>query len=316
MTGRVEICGWQVESALPLPELPPVEGPIRPEPDLTIAFGSVPDELPGISFKGPLLQVGSDGACRLAIPCGLVFLVDPEGRRVTIATALPPESPTIRAFLLGNVLSLVCLRRQLLPLHACCIGVPTAKGEVAIAFTAPSGSGKSTLASAFVGQGCRLLADDLTVLSHRAGEGMRALPTFARLRLWRDAMERFRYPTETAERVRDETEKYSVSMSAAFCREPLPLAAIYHYARVEDERHAEFRPVQGIEGTARFLEAIYQRRSLLCAAANDRAAHVALITQAVGAIPEHWMLTQPTGLAKLDDLVARLIGRHRAATAA
>lgn len=310
MTVRVEICGWQVESALPLPELPPVEGPLSPEPDITVAFGEIPDELPEPSFKGPLLQVGSNGTTRLGLPLGLTFLVDPRGRHVTIATSLPPDSPAIRAFLLGNVLALVCLRRGALPLHASCVGVPTAKGEVAIAFAAPSGSGKSTLASALVARGCRLLADDLTVVSHRPETGIHVLPTFPRVRLWRDAMERFGHAAEACERVRYEMEKYSVPMMGAFTRRALPLAAIYHFSRVDDERHAELRPVQGFEATARFLDAIYQRRGLFHAAAADRAAHMALITRTVGAVPEHWVLAQLSGIERLDGLVDRILSAH------
>lgn len=315
MNSRVEMCGWQVLSALPLPELPPVEGPLSPEPDITIAFGDIPDELPEPSFRGPLLQVGSDGATRLGLPLGLTFLVDPRGRHVTIATKLPADSPAIRAFLLGNVLALICLRRGALPLHASCVSVPTAQGEVAIAFAAPSGSGKSTLASALVATGCRLLADDLTVVSHRPETGIHVLPTFPRLRLWRDAMERFGHPPEACERVRDEMDKYSVPMMGAFTRRALPLAAIYHFSRVEDERHAELRRVQGFEATARFLDAIHQRRALFCAMAADRSAHTALIARAVGAIPEHWMLVQQSGIAQLDTLVARILGAHGAPAA-
>lgn len=309
------MCGWQVESALPLPELPPVEGPYSPEPDITISFGDVPDELPEPSFKGPLLQVGSDGATRLGLPLGLTFLVDPRGRQVTIATKLPADSPAIRAFLLGNVLALICLRRGALPLHASCVGVPTAQGEVAIAFAAPSGSGKSTLASALVARGCRLLADDLTVVSYRPDTGIRVLPTFPRVRLWRDAMKRFGHAPEACERVRDEMDKYSVPMMGAFTRRALPLAAIYHFSRVEDERHAGMRRVQGLEATARFLEAIYQRRGLFRAAAADRAAHMASITHIVGAVPEHWMVAQQSGLERLDTLVARILDAHGALAA-
>ncbi len=309
MTPRYELCGWQVESELPLPELPLVEEALSPRPDLTIRFGEVPESLPDLSFSGPLLQVGSDGTSRLALPGGLTFLVDRAGQQITIATKLPAGSPAIRAFLLGNVLGLVCLRRGGLPLHACCIALPTPEGEVAVAFTAPSGSGKSTLASAFVAHGCRLLADDLAVVSAGAA-GVQVLPTFPRLRLWRDTMDIFGHSVEGSERVRDEMEKYSVPMGRAFARKPLPLAALYHYARVEDDRHAELRRARGIDATARFLDAIYQRRALLCAAAADQATPMALITRTVGAIPEHWVLAQPNGIARLEQLVERLIGKY------
>ncbi len=308
----MEICGWQVESALPLPELPAVRGPLSPQPDLVVDFGAVPDRLPDPVFDGPILQVAQDGTCRIGIARGPAFLVDPSGSQVTIATDLPPESPVIRAFLLGNVFAIICLRRGVVPVHACCIRVPSANGDVAIAFAASSGSGKSTLASAFVRRGYHVLADDLTALSQRPDGEVWALPSFPRVRLWPDTMERFQYPVAACERVREGMEKYAVPLTEGFGRTPLRLAAVYHFSRVEDERHAGLRPLQGLHATARFMQAVYQHRILARAAAHDRPAHISRATRMAGGIPQHWSLAQPSGLGRLDGLIDRLVGLHGA----
>ncbi|MFD2264706.1 hypothetical protein ACFSM5_17510 [Lacibacterium aquatile] len=304
MTPRLELCGWQIESSLPLPELFLAKGPLRPKPDFVICLGGIPSTLPDLIYKGTLLQLSRDGSCRLTIPDVATYMIDAQGSQITIASDLPPESPAIRAFLFGTIFALLCQRRQVVPLHAACIRFPRPDGDVAIAITARSGTGKSTLASAFAKRGFQLLADDLTALSH-SSDGVWALPTVPRLKLWRDTMDAFKFPPDSFERVRIEMQKYLVPLTESFARSPCRLTAVYHYSRVEDERHAILQPVKGLEAIANFSQSLYQN-AILARATQNPSGYLGQVTRMAGAIPSHWKLTHASGLERLDKLIDRI----------
>lgn len=251
------LCGWRVASALPLPDLLPWTGDGRAA-ELTIDLGPVPQRLPELVVDRPLLQVSADGTCRFAIPGVAAYLVDPDGERVIIDTALPPDAPDIRVFLLGTVFAILCFRRGLLPLHASCVRI----GDGAVALAGHSGAGKSTMAAAFLGRGHAVLADDVTVLDIAAPGGPRVLPAFPRLKLWRDVMKRMGLSANGLERTRAELNKFHLPIEDGFCGDELPLSAIFHIERVEDPRHAGTHRLSGAEGVAAVGRDLY-RRSLM-----------------------------------------------------
>lgn len=252
------LCGWRVASALPLPDLLPWTGDGRP-PDLIIDVGAVPERLNDLVINQPLLQVAADGACRFDMPGVAVYLIDPGGGRVVVDPALPPEAPDIRVFLLGTVFGVLCYRRGLLPLHASCVRI----GNGAVALAGPSGMGKSTLAAALLRRGHAVLADDVTVIDAAAPGGPRVLPTFPRLKLWRDAMNRLNYRTEGLERSRPELDKFHMPVVDEFCAQPLPLSAVFHLdSDVSAVRGAPQR-LTGPEAVARVGRNLYRNGLML-----------------------------------------------------
>lgn len=247
------LCGWRVASALPLPDLMPWQGDAR-RPDLVIDLGPVPARLDDTVIDQPLLQIAADGTCRFQVPDVATYLIDPGGQRVTIDPVLPPEAPDIRVFLLGTVFGILCFRRGLLPLHASCVRV----GDRAIALAGPSGMGKSTLAAALLRRGHAVLADDVTVLDLTAAEGVRVLPAFPRLKLWRDAAARLDIPIQGLERSRVTLDKYHFPIADAFCAEPLPLSAVFHLDTGAQPGGALLRRLRGPEAAAWLGRDIYR----------------------------------------------------------
>jgi hypothetical protein len=84
---------------------------------------------------------------------------------------------------------------QVLPRVVCHLGRPVLHASAvvlddgrAIAFAGPSGRGKSTLAMAFYRAGYQLITDDCLLLERHA-DGVRAIPAYPSLRLWRDSLE-------------------------------------------------------------------------------------------------------------------------------
>lgn len=219
--GDRTLYGLRVRSALPLPDLLPWTGPDR-SVDLHIRLGPVPERLADPVHVRPLLQVGPDGECRFALPSVAAFLISPDGREVVVDAASGAGAGEVRTFLLGTVLAVICHRRGLLPLHACCVRV----GGWAVAFAGDSGAGKSTLALGLRARGFSVLADDVTVLDMSASERPLALPAFPRLRLWRDVLERQGHGIDGLEEVRPALGKYHLPVTEGFCADPLPLAGL------------------------------------------------------------------------------------------
>lgn len=247
------LCGWRVASALPLPDLLPWTGEDR-APDLMIRLGPVPERLADLTVDLPRLQVAAGGACRIAVPEVATYLVAPDGDGVTVAPAPGAVSADIRLFLLGTVFAALCYRRGLVPLHASCVRVD---GR-AVALAGASGIGKSTLAAALLRRGHAVLTDDVTVVDTTRPGGPLVLPTFPRLRLWRDAMARLDFPTEGAERSRVAAEKFHQPLHGSFCAEPLPLSAVFHLESPIGGAERIPRRLTGAEAVARLSRDLYR----------------------------------------------------------
>lgn len=226
------LCGWRVDSELPLPDLLPWSGKERPT-DLSIRVGKIPDELSALTIDGPLLRVAADGTCRFEVPNIATYLVDPTGRSVTVQPIVDVAAAEIRVFLMSTVFGILCLRRGLFPLQASCVRI----GNVAVALAGPSAVGKSTLAAAFVRRGYPLMSDDVTVVDVTAPGGPLVLPTFPRMKLWRDTMEMLEWPVEGLEQTRVGLPRYLLPVDNTFCANPLPLSSIWHLDPALDRNH-------------------------------------------------------------------------------
>lgn len=170
------VFGLRVRSSLPLPELPLCgsDGAV----DVIVEEGKIalPDSDPG-------LRVVDDGLL-LTIPKVARFLVV-NGRSIRIDPNCGVDRRNVRLFLLGSAFGALLHQRGLLPLHANAVEID---GR-AFAFTGASGEGKSTLAAWFHDRGYPLLADDVAVLRFDE-QRVTVCPGVARLRLWRDVIER------------------------------------------------------------------------------------------------------------------------------
>jgi hypothetical protein len=249
------LCGLKVASEFPLPDLLPWTGDGRPA-DIEIGLGDVPDRLDDPAYVGPLLQTARDGTCRYVIADVAAFLVE-AGRRVTVRPWMAPDAPAVRAFLLGSVFGFLCHQRGLLPLHAGCVEL----AGKAVAFTGHSGVGKSTLTATFLRRGLPILADDVTVIDVSAPGGAVVLPSFPRIKLWRDVVDQMGLAPDGLERVRPELEKYMLPVEASFRREPLPLGSVYHLKTVSDPLHAGLEPLRGSAAMGALVEGVYRRLS-------------------------------------------------------
>lgn len=214
------LCGWRVHSELDLPELVPWTGEDR-TPDIVIRLGDVSDRLDDPVENGPFLQIDRRGVCLLRLDNVAAYLVRGPGE-VIIARRPGATDVEVRVFLLSSVLGLLCHKRGLLPLRASCIAID---GK-AVAFCGPSGVGKSTAAAQFALRGYPLLADDVCVIDAHAAGGPHVLPTFPRLKLWRDSLDALGIACDRLERNRPDQNKFHYICAQSFVRDPIPLDSI------------------------------------------------------------------------------------------
>jgi hypothetical protein len=292
------LCGWRVRSEIALPELPLWIGDER-APDLTLRLGAVPDWPDIAPLDRTKVQRNHDGACRFAAPDVAVFLIDPAGHEVVVAPGRDGATPALRDCLLGTVLVILCQRRQLWPLHACCVRL----GNKAVAFAGQSGAGKSTLAAAFLARGCEILSDDVTVIDISTAGGAMVLPAVPRVKMWRETATELGMVTDSVDDAG--LHKDRLLLGEKFSLEPLPLAALYHLARSPGDGTLRFQPLRGMEAATAVSRAFHRRRLLIGLGGGGET----LLAAAIGVaakVPLHWQMERPFDLAALPDLTTAI----------
>ena len=226
--------GLHIHSEIELPELAPA--PAKAAADLRIRLERLPAAEEG---QRGLWRVGEDAFLRVRN----VALYRVRGGGEIAIDPAPGASPrNVRLFLLGSALGALCHQRGLMPLHASAV---VAEGR-AIAFAGPTGIGKSTLTAHFQARGYEILCDDVCVVSFDAAGRPLAWPGLPRIKLWRDALDRFGLARTDLERTHDDVEKFHLPLPARSRGAPVPLAAVY----VLSEAAASAPEVQALTGVA------------------------------------------------------------------
>jgi hypothetical protein len=211
--------GLTIRSCLPLPEL--LAASDNAEPEIEIAYGSVPRELPGAIARGVRFQVTAD---RLLLQVdGVARYLVSEGRTITVDRDPAADDDDIKTFLLGSVFGALMHQRGDLVLHGSAVEW---NGQCAV-FMGASGVGKSTLASAFGRKGHAMLTDDLCVVRLGTDGTMCAHPGFPQIKLWLDSLEQLEISAEGLRRIRRKLEKRAVSLGDQFVTRPLAVRKLY-----------------------------------------------------------------------------------------
>lgn len=222
--GPYVLCGWHVESAIPLPELTPWNREQKQRSDETIRI-----ELQGLSSidpEAPSFTNGEDGVS-FHVKGVAGFRVNPEADLVTVQPEEGADPLLLRSYLFGSVLAILCYRRRLFPLHGSCVLLD---GE-AVVFSGVSGAGKSTLATALALRGHPLLCDDVCAIDLSNPRRPMLRPAFPRVKLLPDAIDRFQMGEAVTYSRAAQGQKGHFGMAALqhveAIQQPVPLGAIY-----------------------------------------------------------------------------------------
>jgi hypothetical protein len=222
--GPYVLCGWRVESAIPLPELP----------TWSEAQEWNTDEAIQIELQEPSLDDIAAGFCTnsedgvsLRVKGVAGFRVNSGADHVAVQPEEGVDPLLLRSHLFGSVLAILCYRRGLFPLHGSCVLLD---GE-AVVFSGASGAGKSTLATALARRGHPLLCDDVCAIDLSNPRRPMLRPAFPRVKLLPDAIERFQLGaaatySQAAQGMKGHFGMAAIQPMEAIQR-PVPLAAIY-----------------------------------------------------------------------------------------
>ncbi|MGZ3874478.1 MAG: hypothetical protein ACXVJD_16265 [Mucilaginibacter sp.] len=153
----------------------------------------------------------------------LSFLMNAQKDRVWVCAGETIPSIDVDSFFVGSLMGAILRLRDTMCLHASVIAV----GGKAIAFLGSKKSGKSTIAAEFVRLGYQVLADDMAVI-RAEGDSFYIQPGYPQLRLRAQTLA-LMYPGTAAALpvVRSGNDTRYAAIPDSFCKEPLPLAAVF-----------------------------------------------------------------------------------------
>lgn len=222
--GPYVLCGWYLESTIPLPELTPWSKAQKSSPEETIRI-EVRESRMHESLDSCFTN-REDGVS-LCVKGVAEFRVNSRADHVTVQPEERVDPLLLRAYLFGTVLAILCYRRGLFPLHGSCVLLA---GE-AVVFSGASGAGKSTLATALARHGHPLLCDDVCAIDLSNPRRPMLRPAFPRVKLLPDAIDCFQMGEAVTYSQAAQGTKGHFGMAAIRPMEaiqhPVPLGAIY-----------------------------------------------------------------------------------------
>jgi hypothetical protein len=222
--------GRVIASDRPLPELERLDG--SPPPDLTVAWKPfAPPAAPArwttlwrFSTGEPWVTTSVRDGVRHVRFGRYLDCAFSEGGIDVVPRGFVADT-TLRHLILDQALPLALASQGSLVVHASAV----AAGTRAILLAGRAGSGKSTLAALLAGSGLRVLADDGVVVE-RIASGIRAVPSYPGLRVYRDSAAVAGVDTGKAAAVAEYTRKLRVlaaGLPPLAPAEPITVGAIY-----------------------------------------------------------------------------------------
>lgn len=188
-----------------------------------------------------------------------------KGREVGIEPASEVTQDTLRAFLLGPVLSILLYQRGFLVLHASVIALRDAGGDWgALGFLGHSGAGKSTMAAALHARGHRVVSDDVVAIpilqdgqmpfdsSFEAYSRVPArrfptvFPAYPQLRLWPQTVEALGEDAAALPRLHPDQERRIRRVARDFKASGVPLRGLFVLKSGEELALERFTPAQAL----------------------------------------------------------------------
>ena len=243
--------GLAVASDFDCPELTaitPAQAAARGYGTVRLIRARAPLDLPGARRLAPWMSVTPDAA--LYDFEGVARLLVERPDRITVEMAPGGVEGDMRAYLFGTGFGTLAHMRGLIPLHVSAVRTP----DGVVAFTGPSGAGKSTRAAMLhFTHGWPMICDDVAVL-HPSDAQPLLHAGMNRIKLWRDAVERFGIDPARLTRDIMRHDKFHLSAPEMFVQDPLPLEELVEIGGPEGAD----RLAQGADAFTLLMNAIYR----------------------------------------------------------
>ena len=151
------------------------------------------------------------------------YLLMEAGERIFYERKEKATDKLLNAYILGWGIAILCYQRGLLAIHCACVE----KDGSAILISGDSGSGKSTITGELLKCGYTLMADDITVIATEGKDSVVAAPAFPYQKLCRDALSGEELADEGVLYIDEDKDKFLVPYRGRFCKEALPVKAMY-----------------------------------------------------------------------------------------
>ncbi|WP_261389075.1 HPr kinase/phosphorylase [Qipengyuania aquimaris] len=282
--------GLLVASAIELPEW---EGfACEPgDPDVRIALSDEP--CPDCPADG---SVAVGESLRFAVE-GIGGWQVEGGHSISLHPGLTADLPELRLFTLGSAWGGLGYQRGFAMWH----GSAVERDGRAVLLCGDAGAGKSTMAAALVARGAMLVADDLSRIEP-ARENASIHPSSARIKLWREAVERFGWRDRVLQRDYYREDKFHCSVPGHSAgKAPFRLAAI---VSLEEGETLSFQRLPGGEALKTAMKQSIYRPEMI-EALGKWGEQGALGAQITANCPVY-RLTRPKDFAALDDACERI----------
>ena len=285
--------GLAVASDLALPEWDNFAGGGGGDVRIVLSDAAMPEcsEADGTMVDGDRIRFAIDGV-------GIWEITG--GHTIRICPHVHAQERELRLFTLGSAWGALGYQRGLAMWH----GSVVEKNGEAIMFCGETGMGKSTTAAAMLAQGWALVSDDLSRVDADT-KGPVVYPASTRIKLWRDAIERFGWDSLILQRDHFRDDKFHLGAPDHHGGAgPLPLRAIFV---LTEGKTLEIERLEGHRAVTAVLAATVYRPEML-EALDGWVGQAHIVARIVADAPVY-LLRRPRELATLDKL-AKAVEDH------
>ncbi|MPQ43661.1 hypothetical protein [Clostridium tarantellae] len=251
-----KIYGLKIKSEVKMEELTVIDKDINENIDVNITYGIIPKDIIGKIEKGYLCHMERKFLV-FCIPNVAKYYVS-YGKNIIIEVEKNADEQKVKTFLLGTSFGMLLYQRDTVAIH----GGAIVLNEKVMVITGNQGAGKSTLTNAFRSNGCKFMADDVSVVTVKE-EKILIESAYGQQKLCKDTMEKLNFNKNNFNLIDEGREKFLISVKDNFQSKALDLGVIC-LLEVSDTDKVFLEEIKGCKKLEIFLDNIYRMEIFGC----------------------------------------------------